>query len=582
MGRSPALDATRFTATARPLIRGALLLAFASFLATGVSGQNATGVAPLSLSAQQFFAEGNWQEVVQAVEAASGRTADLDYYYGSALAKLGRLEDAHEAFLAGSHLHPRDKRFATELGGIEFLRKRYAKATDWLLIASRLSPDDAYVNDLCGSVFFLQGNLDAALKYWNRVDKPRVEIVSSEPVPRMRPMLMDRAFAFAPASTLRLPELLATEDRLRGMEVFPNYTFTLSARPDQKFDVTFHALERNGWGNSKLEALLSTFRGVFYQTLTPEYYNINGSATNVQTLLRWDEQKRRALVSLSGPVHQDPRWRYRMAADLRNENWVIRESFAGLAPPLASFNLRRESFAASITSLQRERWSWSTGAELSYRDFRNADLRSVLPSDLLLLGYQLKHTAQLKYRLLHVPEKRLTVMADVSTEIGRIWSQPAHTFFKPQGTLAAHWFPRASGDDLEMQQQMRAGSILGTMPFDELFILGLERDNDLPMRAHVGTRDGRKGSAPLGRNYFLSNWEMDKNMYGNGLITAKLGPFLDTGRITNRSNPLGSQKWLWDAGVQAKISTLGVKFVLSYGRDLRAGKGVFYVRAATR
>ncbi len=197
MGRSPALDATRFTATVRPLIRGALLLAFASLLATGVSGQNATGVAPLSLRAQQLFAEENWQEVVRAAEGAYGRTADLDYYYGIALAKLGRLEDAHEAFLAGSRLHPRDKRFVIELGGIEFLRKRYAKAADWLLIASRLSPDDAYVNDLCGSVFFLQGNLDAALKYWNRVDKPHVEIVSSEPVPRVNPVLLDRAFAFA-------------------------------------------------------------------------------------------------------------------------------------------------------------------------------------------------------------------------------------------------------------------------------------------------------------------------------------------------------------------------------------------------
>ncbi len=581
MGRSPVLDATRSTATVRPLIRCALLLVVASFLARGASGEDAPGV-ELSLRAQQYFAEENWQEVVQAAEGASGRTADLDYYYGSALAKLGRLEDAHQAFLAGYRLHPRDKRFTVELGGIEFLQKRYAKAADWLLIASRISPDDAYVNDFCGSVFYLEGNLDAALKYWNRVEKPRVEMVSSEPLPRVNPMLLDRAFAFAPASTLRLPELLATEDRLHGMEIFPTYTFTLSARPDQKFDVTFHAQERNGWGNSRLEALLSTFRGVFYQTLTPEYYNIDGAATNALSLLRWDAQKRRALASLSGPLHRDPRWRYRAAVDLRNENWVIRESFTGLAPPLAWLNLRRESFSTSITRFQSGRWSWSTGAGLSHRDFRNAHLGSTLTPEMLLQGYQLKHTGQLKYRLLYIPEKRLTATASVSTELGRMWAEPAHTFFKQQVSLAAHWFPRAKGSDLEIQQQIRAGSILGTIPFDELFMLGLERDNDLPMRAHIGTRDGRKGSAPLGREYFLSNWEMDKELYGNGLISAKLGPFLDTGHITDGSNPLGSQKWLWDAGIQTKVSVLGIKFVLSYGRDLRAGKGVFYARAAAK
>jgi len=398
----------------------------------------------------------------------------------------------------------------------------------------------------------------------------------------MNPILFDRAFAFAPASTLRLPELLETEDRLQGTEIFPNYSFSLSARPDQKFDMTFHGPERNGWGDSKLEALLSTFRGVFFQTLTPEYYNIDGSATNALSLLRWDAQKRRALVSLSGPRHGDPRWRYRAAVDLRNENWVIRESFTGPAPPLASFNIRKEALSAGITSFHSERWSWSTGAELSYRDFRSVDIRSALSPGLLIQSYQLKEASDLKYRLIHLPERRLTATADVSAEIGRIWSQPAHPFSKTQGSLTAHWFPRAKGDDLEIQQQIRAGGIFGTVPLDELFILGLERDNDLPMRAHIGTRDGRKGSAPLGWNYFLSNWEMDKSLYSNGLISTKLGPFLDTGRITNQSNPPESQEWLWDAGVQAKISVLGVKFVLTYGRDLRAGKGVFYARAPVR
>ena len=565
----------------RSLVRGlAVVLVLASIADAKASGQGAPGNA--SLPAQQLFAEERWPEVIRAVEGASGRTADLDYYYGSALAKLGRLQEARGAFLAGYRLQPHDKRFAVELGGIEFLNKHYAKAAHWLLIASRNSPGDAYVNDFCGSVFYLQGNLEAALKYWNRVDKPRIESVRSEPVLKVNPVLLDRAFAFAPASTLRLPELLATESRIQAMDLFPTYTFTLSARPDEKFDVTFHAQEPGGWGSSKLEGLLATFRGVFYQTLTPEYYDIRGSDTNALSLLRWDAQKRRALVSLSGPLQNNPRWRYRAAVDLRNENWAIRESFTGLAPPLASLNLRREAIGASVTSLPSERWSWSTGAELSHRDFRAVNPGTTLPPGLLLQGYQLKHTAQLKYRVLNLPERRLTATASASTETGRIWSQSGDAFFKPQGSLATHWFPRAQGDDLEMQQQIRAGDIVGEIPFDELFMLGLERDNDLLMRAHIGDRDGRKGSAPLGRRYFLSNWEMDKNVYGNGLITAKLGPFLDTGHITDGANPLGSQLWLWDAGVQAKLSVLGVKFVLSYGRDLRSGKGAFYVRAVTR
>ena len=176
-----------------------------------------------------------------------------------------------------------------------------------------------------------------------------------------------------------------------------------------------------------------------------------------------------------------------------------------------------------------------------------------------------------------IPERRLTVEGRISSQAGRIWSEPAHSFEKLQGSASLKWFPKAEGDDYEIQQQIRAGKTFGDVPFDELFMLGLERDNDLWMRGHIGTRDGRKGSAPLGRNYFLSNWEADKNVYGNGLLTLKLGPFVDTGKITDTNPGLGSHQWLLDVGAQAKLRVFGVGVIFSYGKDLRSGNNAFYV-----
>ena len=141
-----------------------------------------------------------------------------------------------------------------------------------------------------------------------------------------------------------------------------------------------------------------------------------------------------------------------------------------------------------------------------------------------------------------------------------------------------HWFPQSQGDDYEIQHRIRAGKTFGDVPFDELFILGLERDNDLEMRGHIGTRDGRKGSAPLGRNYFLSNWEADKNVYRNGIFTVKLGPFLDTGKITDASAGLGSQKWLWDLGAQAKVRVLELELRSPTARTCGRGTMPFMFR----
>ena len=146
--------------------------------------------------------------------------------------------------------------------------------------------------------------------------------------------------------------------------------------------------------------------------------------------------------------------------------------------------------------------------------------------------------------------------------------------------MESQWFPLAQGDDYNTRWRVQAGKTFGQLPFDELFMLGMERDNDLWLRAHIGARGGRKGSAPLGRNYFLSNWETDKNLYRNGIFTLKLSPFLDTGRITDASSTLGSGKWLWDTGVQAKLQVFGVGVAIIYGKDLRTGRNAFYTNVA--
>jgi hypothetical protein len=81
----------------------------------------------------------------------------------------------------------------------------------------------------------------------------------------------------------------------------------------------------------------------------------------------------------------------------------------------------------------------------------------------------------------------------------------------------------------------------------------------------------------MGRSYLLSNTEADKNIYSNGLLTVKLGPFVDAGKIADPFPPLGSHRWLWDAGFQAKVRIFGAEAVLSYGKDLRSGKNAIYV-----
>jgi len=328
-----------------------------------------------------------------------------------------------------------------------------------------------------------------------------------------------------------------------------------------------------------LEALLSTFRGIGYQTIYPEYFNVKGSALNITSLVRWDGQKRRLVGGVSGPLRRDPKYRYQVGLDVRDENWDLRHSFKGPAPTLGALELHRSAVSGKVTSFESGGWSWSAGGEFSHRGYRNVFAGPGLPEETLLRGYQLKNIVQLNCDLWRVPDRRFESYAQISSETGRIWSGPTHTFERLQSSVTARWLPQMSGDDYAIGQQFRVGWIFGRVPFDELYMLGLERDNDLWLRAHVGTRGGRKGSAPMGRNYFLSNWEMDKNVY-KGFPGVKLSPFLDIGKSTDSLAELSSRGWLWDTGVQAKVSVLGVGFVIVYGKDLRSGNNVFYLMAA--
>lgn len=529
------------------------------------------------LSLQELFNAQKWQEVIRRAKAETHPSPDVYFYYGSALAQLQRWDEARQAFEQGQRLDPKDERFPVELAGVAFKQKQYDEAVKNLHRALKLKPGDEYANDFLGTIYFLQGNLEASLKYWNRAGKPRVAGIEYDPTPRLDAALLDHAFAFSRASTLDLSQLRETNDRLRSLGIFSDFSFDLSARPDGDFDVAFHNRQKQGWEENKWIAAFMLLRGLPAQTIYPEAFNIKNEALNFTSAYRWDAQKRRVQASLSGPLAKNPRHGFGLGVDLRNENWALLSSFAGPATSLGELNLRREAVYGRYSALAGARLHWSAEAEVSHRDFRSEVPGPALTPSLLSKGYQLKEEIEAQSALWQDPDRRMRLDVDANSQTGRLWSQGGEAFEKLQGTAQYHWLPRATGEDYAAQERISAGKTFGNSPFDELWELGLGGDNDLWMRGHIATRDGRKGSAPLGRNYFLSNLEMDKNIYRWQMIRLIGSPFVDTGRISDDVVGLGSHKWLTDVGASLKVKAFGFGVALSYGKDLRSGNNAIYV-----
>jgi len=546
------------------------------------SGLQATDEGERLRTVKRLYEQKSWAEVARAAQGPAEQSADFDYYAGMALSHLDRWREARDAFSNGARKAPGEARFLTERAGAEYKLNDFSAAKRDLRRSMRLDPSDTYVAEFLGTIYLLEGNLEATLKCWNLMDKPRLAAIEAIPPPKTRKRLLDRAIQFSAPAVLSADSLLKTDALLENLHVFPNRRTEISpvtsGSNSDDYKASLRLAERNGWGSSLLDGAISLLSGLPYETIYPSYYNLGGDAINFDSLMRWDSQKRRVYALEEFPLLQRPTQHLRIFIDTRNENWNLSQTFSGSAVPITNLNLKRFAGGAELHLVETGRWDLTAGFEAISREFRNLPARLPTAAAPLFSDSRTLDTWLGAHRsLLRVPERRFTLDGLAEVRAGRSYGSGLGAFTSLQGELKSRWLPEARGDDYEFLSRLRGGDTFGDVPLDQLFQLGVERDNDLWLRGHPGTLDGRKGRAPLGRRYLLFNTELYKTIYDGAFFRVQLGPFFDTGAIADPSEFLGSQKWLFDTGIQARIRVLGsVSVLLSYGRDLRSGTGVFY------
>jgi hypothetical protein len=477
------------------------------------------------------------------------------YERGMDLAKAGSWREAHDEFLAGNIESPRDKRYLIELAGVEYRLGNRAAAREYLRAALRLDPQDAYANDFLGTLYFLDGNAESALLYWNRIGKPRIQNIEISPSAEIRPELVDRALAFAPGEILTLDHYRSTLAWLKDLDVFEDLHLDLQARADGSFDAAFRWRQSPRWIRAA-----TALAGVPFQIVESKK-TLGQDAVSVAGLYRFDAQKRRLAMSFASPLHHSPKARYALFADARSETWNIGQS--------ADFRVRRVAAGASLRFVPSGRFSWETGATVAARSFPGAPQFAPGPS--------VAQFASLQYRLLDIPAHRITAGVGGTWETGRLFSVPSGGLFsRTNWSVRGQWLPKSVGTDYQVLARISAGAVLGPAPLDEWFMLTYDRDYDLPLRGHDSSIDGKRGSAPIGRRYVLANVDFFKSIWHPLWIKIDAGPVLDIGRVWDQIAPAEQGKLLVDAGAQLRLGLPGgFQVVLSYARDLRGGSGAF-------
>ena len=427
-----------------------------------------------------------------------------------------------------------------DLAGEAFRERNLSETLEHLDSAIRVNPDDAHTNDFLATVYFLQDNTEAALQHWNRAGKPKIENIRIDPPLHTDPVLLDRAFAFSRGSVLHLSDFEETQSKLSALRVFSRYRMELSPAGEEGFDLTLRAAERNG------TSVWAWARGLPFQSVQPEFSNIGGKAVHVGSTLRWDPNKRRAFLSFETPLGGTPAWGILLSMDGRSENWASTDG---------GFHMRKVQALAELRAVPSGRWSWTSGGSVSSRSFSNS----------FSSGVDLKYSGSVKRTWLRDPRRHLDLKSSLQVEAGKFWTANPSRFAKAVTSTQFRWHSLTS--------ELRLGSTAGRLPFDERFIIGLERDSDLWLRAHPATVDGRKNASNSSRSFVITNWDVQKTVFNGPWFRISSGPFFDAGKSSLASH------WILDAGAELRFSILeSVGVSLSFGKSLSDARSSVFVR----
>jgi hypothetical protein len=490
---------------------------------------------------------------------ALGQDSGADALLSRALtdAQAQQWQNASALLEQGIEQFPHDKRFPSEMAGVAYNTGDFEAAKRNLRRALAIDPDDEYANDFLGTLYVLDGNLEAALRYWNRIGKPRVRRVVLDAAEGAIPAAAERSLAIPAGEVFSESRFLAIRSELENLGITPGYRLSLVPGGDgDEYDVAFrpNTIRRTAW-----QRVLTAGAELPYQTLHVPLTNIGNSGVNLDPMVRWDPNKKRLAATLSVPVGGHPNLMLRANFDGRNEIWNTGDVFG----------LRKTETGAELEWGISGRLRWTNGAFVSTRRFDQPPAGSA--PGVFTAGRALQFESGVLCDALRVPEHRFVVQAGANLQGG---PGPAGAYSKAQASVNARW---DASPAVSVRSEWRAGKVMGEAPFDEFFMLGMERDTDLWLRGHLATHDGRKGSGPIGRQYFLAQNEISRTVFRTPFVRGELVPFLDVGRAYDPRGEFAAQGLMVDAGIESRFRFPGgILFRVISGFDTRTGKSVIY------
>jgi peptidase C39-like protein len=434
-----------------------------------------------------------------------------------------------------------------EFSGVRFAQRRWHDAAGLARQALALSPEDAYALDVLGSSLFMQEDGVGALRAWNQIDKPRVNLVRIDGVRHTRHQTISEALGIQPNMLLKADAFERARRRLN--ELPDQSTARLAVRPEADGFATVDVVvaERATIPRSRAEWLGAGVGAGVDRQIGVAVPGVTGQGEVWSASWRWWNHRPGVTVGFAAPRPRGLPGVWRVEG-----SWQV-ETYADAT--LAPASLVRESRTRAALTMS----DWFSGsvryALTAGLDSWNGDRKAVS------LGGSIERRLWRDRVSLSIDGSRWMPIAG-----GRAFDSAGARLWARSSTDTRRW--------------VYLGTI-GTQRVSEAAPLGLspgagDGHARAPLlRAHPMLNDGivsLAGSSAFGRALAHGGVEAQRWFERPSVVRVGVGGFVDVARASRRAAP-GVESAQVDLGVGVRVKVPGSARVLrvDFARGLRDG-----------
>lgn len=408
-----------------------------------------------------------------------------------------------------------------ELAGVRVLQQRWADVEALSATATTMDPGEPYGWRLLGTSRFVQNDHAGALKAWNRIGEPRLDLLNVAGLSRTRQRVVEQLIAAEPPRVVTPDLVLRSERRLRDLPAASSASVDVVPRPGGLAELRATINERpvvptDVWTYAGIGVMAASRRELHLATGA-----LTGGGERLQVAWRFWSGRPRVGVSFDAPALWGGIWGV--------HGFWERERFTDASTPAAE----RASGFVQWTNWIAPVFKLSIVAGVDDWDSLGALGRSRVDLRLLTRG------------------SRVNVRGGVEAWTG------SSAFARADVFVTA----RSSTDRSGFVHVARGGAALGSASLPRLlwFAGDTGQARETLLRAHPLIDDGGLRVEQMGRRLLNASIETQR-WWAPGLLRAGVAAFVDAARIGNRV--AGGPRGDLDTGVGLRLALPGLSGVV--------------------